>query len=397
MANTSTVLYDRFYDRIVKALDQTKNKVALRQIFAEIISRNNDALSSDIPDKTVFIDKKLENKIYLIVDIHPEEIAKAVKDSTHIQDHWQTSSNEIYILLILLSIYFNNKKQAELTKQTMFICSLYMYKNARYPYFKHGVSESTRNIMKYTVSRLTKKNDIKKYGSIMNTIVKKTEVFLQLWTDDHKKDLTGVVTDEIICNMINDNHSRYRRVLNNFYHELKIDMDSGNYMNVDQDIDDGETFIQSDNVSYMVERITQQVMNKFNLSAVPNYKIVDQVIEMHNGACSKNNLRNMVNYLYDHHDKEMEKLVRVILQIYLFENKKKIEDIKSWDFIKIMLEQYKKLTTTNKNVVEMKVLVNYIFDNTEFGKKPTRQATINDCKRALFLFVLMFIMQSLIN
>lgn len=397
MANTSTVLYDRFYDRIVKSLDQTKNKVALRQIFAEIISRNNDALSSDIPDKTVFIDKKLENKIYLIVDIHPEEIAKAVKDSTHIQDHWQTSSNEIYILLILLSIYFNNKKQTELTKQTMFICSLYMYKNARYPYFKHGVSESTRNIMKYTVSRLTKKNDIKKYGSIMNTIVKKTEVFLQLWTDDHKKDLTGVVTDEIICNMINDNHSRYRRVLNNFYHELKIDMDSGNYMNVDQDIDDGETFIQSDNVSYMVERITQQVMNKFNLSAVPNYKIVDQVIEMHNGACSKNNLRNMVNYLYDHHDKEMEKLVRVILQIYLFENKKKIEDIKSWDFIKIMLEQYKKLTTTNKNVVEMKVLVNYIFDNTEFGKKPTRQATINDCKRALFLFVLMFIMQSLIN
>ena len=397
MANTSTVLYDRFYDRIAKALDQTKNKVALRQIFAEIISRNNDALSSDIPDKTVFIDKKLENKMYLTVDIRPEEIAKAVKDSTHIQDHWQTSSNEIYILLILISIYFNNKKQTELTKQTMFICSLYMYKNARYPYFKHGVSESTRNIMKYTVSRLTKKNDIKKYGSIMNTIVKKTEVFLQLWTEDHKKDLTGVVTDEIICNMINDNHSRYRRVLNNFYHELKIDMDSGNYMNVDQDIDDGETFIQSDNVSYMVERITQQVMNKFNLSAVPNYKIVDQVIEMHNGSCSKNNLRNMVNYLYDHHDKEMEKLVRVILQIYLFENKKKIEDIRSWDFIKIMLEQYKKLTTTNKNIVEMKGLINYIFDNTEFGKKPTRQATINDCKRALFLFVLMFIMQSLIN
>lgn len=397
MANTSTVLYDRFYDRIAKALDQTKNKVALRQIFAEIISRNNDALSSDIPDKTVFIDKKLENKMYITVDIRPEEIAKAVKDSTHIQDHWQTSSNEIYILLILISIYFNNKKQTELTKQTMFICSLYMYKNARYPYFKHGVSESTRNIMKYTVSRLTKKNDIKKYGSIMNTIVKKTEVFLQLWTEDHKKDLTGVVTDEIICNMINDNHSRYRRVLNNFYHELKIDMDSGNYMNVDQDIDDGETFIQSDNVSYMVERITQQVMNKFNLSAVPNYKIVDQVIEMHNGSCSKNNLRNMVNYLYDHHDKEMEKLVRVILQIYLFENKKKIEDIRSWDFIKIMLEQYKKLTTTNKNIVEMKALINYIFDNTEFGKKPTRQATINDCKRALFLFVLMFIMQSLIN
>ena len=76
MANTSTVLYDRFYDRIAKALDQTKNKVALRQIFAEIISRNNDALSSDIPDRTVFIDKKLENKMYTLPHEVDIEIAR---------------------------------------------------------------------------------------------------------------------------------------------------------------------------------------------------------------------------------------------------------------------------------------------------------------------------------
>lgn len=397
MATKSTILYDRFYNRIAQALDQPKNRSALRQIFAEIISRNNEALSSDLPDRTVFIDKKLENKIYNVINIRPEEIVKAVKDSTHIQDHWQTSSNEIYITLVLISIYFNNKKQADLTKQTMFICSLYMYKNARYTYFKYGVSESTRNIMKYTLSRLSKKNDIKNYGSIMNTLIKKTEVFLQLWTEEHKKDLTGVVTDEIICNMINDNHSRYRRVINNFYHELKIDMDSGNYMNVDQDIDDGETFIQSDNVSFMVERLTQKVMTKFNLSSVPNYKLADQVIKILNGGCSKNNLRNMINYLYDGHDAEMEKLVRVILQIYLFESKKKIEDIKSWDFINDMLEQYKKLTTNNKNIVEMKNIVTHIFDNTNFGegkKRPARTATINDYKRAIYLYILMFIMQN---
>ena len=58
----STVIYDRFYNRIETSLKQPKNLHDLKLVFGEIISRNTEALSSIIPDKTVFVPNKLEEK-----------------------------------------------------------------------------------------------------------------------------------------------------------------------------------------------------------------------------------------------------------------------------------------------------------------------------------------------
>src|SRR5699024_6978578 len=133
-----------------------------------------------------------------------------------------------------------------------------------------------------------------------------------------------------ICKMINDNHRRYSTAMNNFYAEFKKDSVSGNYLNTDVDIDDGDTFIESDNVSFMVEKNTQKVMNKFILSSYPNPLIIQHTCAIETG-CSANNLRNMMNYVYDGNDKLIDEITRIILQIYLFEYKKKIDDIKSSD------------------------------------------------------------------
>ena len=161
MAGNKNILYDRFYHRIENVIKQQKNLVTLRQIFGEIISRNNEALSSSVPDKAVFVDNRIERKYFTLLEIDPKEILQALKDSDYIKDEWQTVKNPMYISLILLVIYFNNNKKTDMVDQTMFICSLYMYRNVRSKYFKR-TSESTINIMNYTISRLTYKNDIKK-------------------------------------------------------------------------------------------------------------------------------------------------------------------------------------------------------------------------------------------
>ena len=60
--------------------------------------------------------------------------------------------------------------------------------------------------------------------------------------------------------------------LKNFFVEFKKDLDSGNYLNIDQDVDTEDEYIESDNVSFMVEKNTQKVMNKFILTTYPNGK-----------------------------------------------------------------------------------------------------------------------------
>jgi hypothetical protein len=49
----ATVIYDRFYNRIDTALKSTSNLTQLKQFYGEVISRNNEALSSIIPDKAI--------------------------------------------------------------------------------------------------------------------------------------------------------------------------------------------------------------------------------------------------------------------------------------------------------------------------------------------------------
>jgi hypothetical protein len=390
----ATVIYDRFYNRIDTALKSTSNLTQLKQFYGEVISRNNEALSSIIPDKAIYMDPKIEKKFYDALNIDPKEILQAVKDSPDIENHWHTIKNPMYISLTLLMLYFYNVKKTELAQQSIFICSLYMYRNIRSKYFRR-TSEATINVMNYTISRLTYKNDIKKYGSIMNTLSKKSINFYDNWVETHKSEITGKILDDTILRMINDNHRRYVTLLNNFYAEFKKDSTEGNYLNVNVDIDDGDTYIQSDNVSFMVEKNTQAVMSKFILTSYPNPDILKHTSQIEPG-CSINNLRNMVMYLYDGHDKDVERLTRLILQIFLFEYKKNVEDIRSMDFITIMRNHYKKQSASDANLNEMKDIINEVVDKSGVGKKITRAATLNDCKRALLLYILFLIQRSLL-
>ena len=270
MAGNKTLLYDRFYNRIADTMKQPQKVNELNKILSDIISRNSEALSSTVPDKPIFIDKRVEDKYYNIVGITPQDILKAIKESEGIDSNWQTIKTHQYSMLALYIIYFHHVKNKKMMELTAFIYSLYMYRNVRHKHFPKGVSESTSRVMQYTLSRLSRKNDLVVEGSIMNLITKKTKTIIELW--ETKPELQGVVTDHDICKMTNDNHRRYDTVIINFHRELDIDLKSGNYLNVDKDIDDGDQFIQSDNVSYMVEGNTQRIMNHFNLTMIPNEK-----------------------------------------------------------------------------------------------------------------------------
>ena len=125
----STVIYDRIYPRIDEALKQNKNIVTVRQVFGEMISKNNEALSSIVPDKAIYMDARTEKKFFDALNVDPKEIMKALNDSPDISNDWHTVKNPMYISLLLSMIYFNTNKKEDMLQQTTFIFSLYMYRN----------------------------------------------------------------------------------------------------------------------------------------------------------------------------------------------------------------------------------------------------------------------------
>jgi hypothetical protein len=263
-----------------------------------------------------------------------------------------------------------------------------MYKNVRSKYFAR-TSENTSKVMNFTLSRLSKHHDLRVCGSIMKVIGKKNESYIGLWLNDRSGDVKGTVKDEIICKMVNDNHRRYETFFNNFYSEFKKDLVNGNYMNVDEDIDDGENFIESDNVSFTVERLTQKVVNRFILSTAPSHTLLKFASER--GGCSINNLRTMHSYLINGHEKEFEMITRLILQGYLFEKRNQKEDIKTPDFVIEMLKYYKKQEVNNTNLVNLKSNVNKVFEESGLAAKVTRRASQDDCRRSIYLYIVTYI------
>lgn len=392
----TSFLYDRTFNRISEVFSQKANIAKLNRIFDEIVDRNMEALSSSVPDKTVFISPKVLKKYYELLGIEPVEFIKAVSDSSDIKDHWQTVKNSEYLSLYVLMIYFFQVKNDIMARKCAYMCSLFMYKNIR-PKFFRNASEATSRIMQYTISRLNAKSDFYACKNVQNTILKKTGVFYELWTNSHLSEIRGVVTDKTVCNMINDNHSRYKKLIVNFNIEFRKDRDEGKYMNIDHDIDDGETFIQSTNASQIIEEITYGVMSRFDLSSGPDRRLIRSITGSIIPGCSYDNLCNMAIYIFNSKDNELEKIVRLILHHYLFEMKRHKEDIKSKEFISEMLDYYKKLTVTDKNLVEMKELIGQIFERTTFSRPVVRKATINDCKKAVYLYILYYIVSSLVN
>lgn len=396
----ATMIFDTLYPKINNALNNNINVRKTQEFFSEILgSPNNfEALSMQVPYKSLFVNHKHEVKFFEAINITDNDINYAIENSTHIPDDgWHTAKNHMYLAILLTAICYKRKKNEKMFGAMMYLWSLYMYKSAKAKYFNpHKTSENALNCMHYTINRLSYKNDLKKYKNIEETIKKKTEVFIRNWFDERKEELVDKVTDDTICRMINDNRRRYEMLIQNFFVEFKKDLDSGNYLNIDQDIDTEDEYIESDNVSFMVEKNTQKVMNKFILSTYPNGKIIEQVCSREPG-CSINNLRNMMNYIYDNHEKDFEKMVRVIIQIYLFEHKKKVEDLKTFDFEKTMKSHFKGQSIDDKNLNELKSLIDKVIDGSGLSKKITRKATLNDCKRGLLLYVVVYIRYSLIG
>lgn len=394
----STVIFDSLFPLISKSLENRSNIIGVQNFFGKVMnsSNNSEALGMSVPYKSLFVNYKDELAYYDCIGISDKQVMEAINKSTHIpKDSWHTVKQHMYMSLLLVGIAFYRKKDMKMFEHTMFIWSVYMYKNVKGNYFKaQKTGENALKCMMSTINRLSYKNDLKKYKTIQNTIVKKTDGFIANWFDGRPNDLKGSITDNILCRMIDDNYGRYNKLIRNFATEFYKDLESGNYMNVDQDIDTEDEYIESDNVSFMVEKNTQKVMNKFILSTYPNGKIMEQVC-MREPDCSMNNLRNMVNYIYNDHERDFEKLVRVIIQVYLFDKKKKIEDLKTFDFEKEMREYYKGQAIGDKNLQELKEIVDKIFKNSNI--KTTRSATINACKRAFYLYTVIYIRYSLIG
>ena len=183
--------------------------------------------------------------------------------------------------------------------------------------------------------------------------------------------------------------TRINNLLKNICNEFMKNYKSGNYIAYEDDDSDPENFKMSSSSSHTISNLSDKITMRL-ITDGPPIKLVTAAAR--NNKVSVNELRNYLNTMIRNENRdEIKELIEAILFIYLFDKKNKIEDINSNKFITYTITLYRKSNANDKNIHRIKEILDSWLERLDIYKKTQRLATINDFRRALYVFFVMCI------
>ena len=375
------VLVNELYPYVEKSLSKKENVKKLNDVIASFIDRNNEALSAVGPTKLIMFTDKDRQDVFDIIGI-TEKMEKAARDkSKDIKNTGKTVARPLSITMTLITRYFSLHNNLPMVKLSVLYCGLSFYYSKYTKYFKFDPNEE---IMAYTINNMSYKYKLKSKGSLLAAIDETYYGAYQL----HRRDIERG-NDKDIVDFILSMDTRINNLLKNICNEFMKNYKSGNYIAYEDDDNDPENFKMSSSSSHSISNLSDKITMRL-ITDGPPIKLVTAAAR--NNKVSVNELRNYLNTMIRNENRdEIKELIEAILFIYLFDKKNKIEDINSNKFITYTITLYRKSNANDKNIHRIKEILDSWLERLDIYKKTQRLATINDFRRALYVFFVMCI------
>ena len=367
-----------FYPTVEKALSNPKAVKEFIDIVSKYIDRNTDNLSTIGPIKNIiFWEERDRDPVFNLVGITKGAIKAAALKIPELKRS-VNASDPFNILMVMIIRFFRLHKMESERKAAGIYLLLSMYPSLFGKYFKFKPNE---NIMAYTINTMSGKFKIKQHGTVLNALVDISET-----CDEHYIDEIKRFTDKDVALYISALKTRANSFLKNIFSEFLKNHRSGKYMNYEEDNSDPDNFSVADSNSLLIQRISQAVTLQLSVSG-PNSKCVTLAAKMN--KVSLNDMRNTVNLLCKDRKNmdDIRKVISAILYDYLFTGKNSQDEIKSTKFTIYTINTYKKSNTNDTNIVLIKeILDKWLNAYSERYKKTNRVSTLNEFRRALYMF-----------
>lgn len=376
------VIVDELYSTVEAHLSKKENVVKLRHSIEDYIDKNTEKLGKLGPvDRTLFSSAD-EMKLFEPIGLTPQRVKEAMKKSPAYKAHWEVTKKEFNTAAPLALRYFTMKNNDEMARIVLIYFILSMYPARHHRYFRYGVNEQ---IMQYTINNLSNKYKIKQLGTMLHAIIDTAEVAYKTYKVNIKSG-----TDKEIVDFINGMHTRLNSLLKNIANEYYENHEKNLYLNSDSDSFEEDNYHIADSNIYAVDTLTQKVVTKLTVSG-PNANLVNSAAQ--SCSVSVNELRNYLNSMITNERRdEIHQVVESLLFLYLFDSKHTLNDIyRNNKFMMYCVEMYKKSNTTDKNIIRIKKILDSWLEDLGTYKKTQRLATINNFRRALFMFFVMAI------
>ena len=386
MSKDNNVIINELYPKIEKSLSNKEVVNKIQAAIANYVDSNTMKLTTAGPQYRVIFHENEYLRFYKIIDIDPNEVRAMLKRSTYIKNQWQIMNNPFNSIAAMCIRYFKLKKNDEMAKAMVIYLTLSMYPSLHHKYFKF---EPNPQIMEYTINNLSNKYKVKNSSCIYEALVTTTMLSDKTYTDDLIRATDKDVTDYI---------QAYKTRLNSMIKKISVEFYKNNekklYMNEDIESNDDENFKSIDNDTMIVDRLSNTAASNILIHG-PDMRLINIAAKL--ADISVNELRTTINSILNDPDNRNDVLNinSAILFLFIFDSKMNREKVGTKDFVVYSLDIYKRANTADKNVtIIKKSLDKWLEKYSQTYRRTQRGATINNFRRALFLFFVLTIQQN---
>jgi len=383
------IIHERIYPKIQKTF--SSKKAMFFKIIQDYLDENHEALFANNPGPRLSFTTRYEIRMYDLVGVTPEEIETAVKDSGENKAGWYNRNRPVYPFLVECIRYFDKIKDKKMKDITVIFLTILIYSFNQRQFVRYNTGSGFENCMQYTVNNLSEKYLLKQLGTIYKCL-----------------EATGLKADQTYTSLIRSNTdfdnlqyftnilTRVRQFLKKIMQQFYANKASGKYINAVNETatDEGEKtgLREVDSGSAQVEKIVNLSM-LYAKTNKPNIKMVSLAAKVND--VSQNGLYMAIEKIFKNENSRLEEVFRLIVTIFLIDEKQTYENINSSKFILICQRTYSKSHTNEKNVLDLKQkLSDLLQDYCVEYIKSNRAATKINFKKALFYYLIMHIQVS---
>lgn len=381
MANTnSSFIKELLYPKVEKSLSNQDNLKTYKTIIDKYMARNIAPYSSMGPStKPTPISQSDVNMFLSITGISEADVKDCLSHVKGNVSEWKNASNPYNMAIVLSIRYFTVKKNEEYVNNGILYLITHIYYFMFTKYYKFEPNES---VMAYTIANLSQRFKVKKNSTILGTLVDIT----RLCYETHKDRIVRG-QDMDIVKFINDVTSRINSFMRKLCNEFMENVKEGNYLQSEKDDYSEEHYYEADNDSFAIERITNKVLTNLVVNG-PDRKLIELAAK--NSSVSVNILQTSIMTLVNEsHRDDIKRITECLLSLYLNDNSDptaSLKDIGTNKFFVYCIKIYRQSNTTNKNIIEIKEILDRWIKELNLRSKVSTVASLGNYRKALFTF-----------
>lgn len=378
------MLVTNLYPLVTKGLSQKEKQDKLIKDIGKYIDVNTPSLTTPGPSSRPTFGEGDKAVLFNATGVTKEEVRQVLKNTPSIKEQWAIMNEPFVSTVVLATRYVAITNNTKLEHSLMVYLILSLYPSLHYKYFKF---EPSPEIMAYTISNMSNKFKIKQSGTILRAMIETGEKCYEL---QRPNIIRG--TDKDLVNYVMDIRTRINSLIKNIGRAFYDAHKKGLYLNSDGDSFEETKYHESDSDIYSVDRLTNNVTLKLVVNG-PDMETVSMAAKM--CGVSVNELRNYTKSIVSgNRREEVRGLIEAIITTYIIDEKASADEVsRDNKFLIHANNLYKKSNTSDKNVIKIKAILDEWIEDLDVYKKTQRQATINNFRRALYMFFVISIMK----